>query len=1215
MKNKNKILLLISMILMVLFTIITPQVQALGGFAFSYTVPWTTNVIPFSVNVGGVERTIFCREAGGSFRSSFGKIDYYYDGSGELTPTEAYAINAAGTNSNVKQAVIWLNNRLSHNLESISDRDGYAEALEIMSKANRFGDYYSKLQEKGSQIKINDTNPKLVGSSNGTYKIGPFSLDFYKSEFSGIDDIYLTDSNNNRVDITSVVFGNYVGNKDNIQSGEEFYVTCNTASAANAKSLKLNVSYKFIQASGNYYFYQANPRWRAGKRIQNLISVDANVSGKEDVKTSPEVELTMDVAGRVFLDVAKVPVKAPEPNGIIDDLDTDLDEDVKVTLYDKETNEVVATTTTRGRYEFKGISAAREYYVTFEYNGLKYEPTTYQTLKKYTYNDNQIQGPFDTSESERSYASERREDRRKFNNKFAEINSNTNYEDNKILAYADLNGEGNQKYYKVSDSQTRLNNINCGLIERQIFDMNLTKDLANVEVKVNDFSEIYKYESRKDEDMQINLRGSDIYQRDIRKTDLEKANVEVYVTYKIRLYNETSYSIRGEVTGLIDYYDEDYTYVSSYKVYGGNKTDISWNTQYSKVGKYNVMTTDATKGDILYTAEGIDAREESVYVTYKVNDVKALINANDIIENFAEILSYKTYYGDNKKDLNGKVIRHEIGEEAGLIDRDSKPGNFNPDTDAVRKFVETSRTDEYKKLSSEDKAKYSRPIFEDDADNSPGLKLVISNEVRKLSGNVWEEKAIQEQLEQGIRIGNGILDDGEYKIKGIVVELVDKKTGEAIDTTTNEEGYYEFTGFLPGEYIVRFSYGTGETLTTGANKDENGIGKNYTGEAYKSTIYDEDRYKETDWYKDENRYSDAKDDWERRQTVNQNFEELTNQKSELLKIKAESITSENEAVLKQLEELTKMFAETKTMRMEIEYARTETNYGQVNDMKYEVNNIDFGIIERPHTELNLEKNVTHIKVTTSDGQTLFDANPTDKTSNMSKVGRQIQTIMDDNLIHGATIEITYGMKITNKSEYDYTDEQFYNTGKSKNEEEYIVKTQATQVVDYIANNLYFNKELNSQWEKIEIDDLKNQINSGVDLSNQKVIVKAKTDNNLLKELKPDESTQESTMILTKVMSTSDNEDDLKYNNKVEIISLKNNVGRNTFESIPGNLNPSDITIEDLELDRLEQDTGMSEEIIVQPPFGKNNIVYYIIGTIALAAVLGGGIYFIKKKVL
>ena len=129
------------------------------------------------------------------------------------------------------------------------------------------------------------------------------------------------------------------------------------------------------------------------------------------------------------------------------------------------------------------------------------------------------------------------------------------------------------KYYGVSNSQEELLNINFGIKDREQFDMNLRKDLVKVDLNINGKSHTYDYPGG-EQDLEVDIRGTDIpdYNRAIRSSDLQyKAaeqydqdadKLQVYVTYKIQLKNQSVGKITGYVTDLADYYDTCLLYTS-----------------------------------------------------------------------------------------------------------------------------------------------------------------------------------------------------------------------------------------------------------------------------------------------------------------------------------------------------------------------------------------------------------------------------------------------------------------------------------------------------------------------------------------------------------------------------------------------------------------------------------------------------------------------------
>ena len=90
-----------------------------------------------------------------------------------------------------------------------------------------------------------------------------------------------------------------------------------------------------------------------------------------------------------------------------------------------------------------------------------------------------------------------------------------------------------------------------------------------------------------------------------------------------------------------------------------------------------------------------------------------------------------------------------------------------------------------------------------------------------------------------IRQGNGQFDNGESTISGVKVTLheLNNSIGD-IETTTDANGNYEFSGYIPGQYTITYTWG---------NKD-------YKVQYYKGTVYDSNRYQNNkdnkEWYKD-----------------------------------------------------------------------------------------------------------------------------------------------------------------------------------------------------------------------------------------------------------------------------------------------------------------------------------------------------------------------------
>lgn len=339
---------------------------------------------------------------------------------------------------------------------------------------------------------------------------------------------------------------------------------------------------------------------------------------------------------------------------------------------------------------------------------------------------------------------------------------------------------------------------------------------------------------------------------------------------------------------------------------------------------------------------------------------------------------------------------------------------------------------------------------------------------------------------------------------------------------------------------------------SGANGNKNL--HSYTGNDYKSTTYEAHigdialDATETGTYRfdfgaldnAEGTYSYAKDIWSRRESVNKysNSEEgITNHRAEVLSA-YESIPNEYgpasmNSLLGELYAYTYMVAETGLIDFEVEYNRPETEYsgngvGEANYDKsgfYKVLGLDFGLERRPKAQLKTTNQVINVKVTLANGNVLFDARDTatnvqwtkhlahnpdinnEYTDSINYNGNKmnipsvrsagsngvINLTMDEELMQGALIEITYAITVANIGEVDYKTKAYYYKG-IKGAVEDIVTTTPNDVLVYVGyqpgtegrkNNLLFNADENPQWETIK-DNTSNNIykTSNATLSNR-----------------------------------------------------------------------------------------------------------------------------------
>lgn len=493
-------------------------------------------------------------------------------------------------------------------------------------------------------------------------------------------------------------------------------------------------------------------------------------------------------------------------------------------------------------------------------------------------------------------------------------------EDDNVIA-----NEKYDAIYDEKTTKYNQKHINLGIKERPTFDLALYKDVYNATVDINRKQEVYKYDARKD--FEGNGFSYSVYEDDYIDKDEDKTSyihelrpeeiingnnkeysennllkdenlftnsnpnnkyawreiehkldkedkLQIHVTYKIAIRNQSS--IVGSATEIVDYYDSKYNVE---KVYIGNsdgpEEEIpTWKTKEGE-GEWQVQDDKKDK-DKSHKYKTVyiqppeqklgDGETQYIYITFGlINPETTLIKAGLpsgeklYTYNMAEINGYKTYgYKDKSIDFN---------KSEGILDKDSIPGNFNP----------SGYT-------------YGNEI-EDDTSRAPAYGYSI-RESRTLEGNVFEDMLADDAsaisykeddykvIANETRFGDGTIKPTDKNIAGVKVELLEIKpieigkdeNGKPImetylfsrqTTYTNEGGWYGFGAFLPGDYTIKFTYGSDDktALTKDSqyiSKDQYELGLNdtsYNGQDYQSTRFIMDKNKnekETKSYKIDN---------------------------------------------------------------------------------------------------------------------------------------------------------------------------------------------------------------------------------------------------------------------------------------------------------------------------------------------------------------------------
>ena len=921
---------------------------------------------------------------------------------------------------------------------------------------------------------------------------------------------------------------------------------------------------------GTYVAYETkNPNY--GYVIEDE-GIEIPVS--ETVITIKNVQKYIKLSGYIWKDVHEG--KQTVRNDLYKDGDYDENDEsfngITVRLKDKDGNTLKETKSsenglyneiTGGEYIFEDVEIEKlaDYYIEFEYDGLIYQSVAI--------NINKNNGSKSTDKVERDVLDKNftsveatGENRVNVNNKYSIGYTNTQDHVAKIndssscIIHAKTNDAGYNiaNYFKPGTKEIRY--INLGLYEKPQADLAIANDLENVNVGVNGYWHIYKYGKRLNDsgmipdnsdswNVGVKFKNSytgtykrAVYESDVNyQTNDKSKELQVYLTYKIAIRNESSYLTKAN--SVVDYFDNRYELVAAGTGIDG-QNNITGNLNIASNVKYN----DEYNKAIIDTNSVVKSGESNyIYVQYKLNReaVLQIINNKETLYSTVEINSYTVY-----KDNNGNTVA--------AVDVDSVPGNM--------------------KVGNVD-------TYEDDTDAAPPVQLELTD-ARKIAGTVFVDSTTGELKTGEIRQGNGQFDNGENTVSGVKVtlhELNNSIPDKKVDTKA--DGSYEFDEYIPGQYIITYTWGD----------------KEYKVQYYKGTVYDTSREQNNkEWYKDavDTRKTDAIDNYEERKAIDKEVANITNYTvgDEVLK----AYNGEQSAI-----KITKMNSVTPTMEFGVEYETTITD-GTADKVEFIVKNVDFGIVERARQQLDLQKRVSTFKVTLANGQVLADAKVTEDgklegtTNHMTYMGPStngkgyVKLEVDSELIEGATLEVGYEIKAINQSEVDYMSENYYKYGIKEGN---IATLTPSAVVDYLDKNLGFVEDNNRDWKQITSEDLEklNAVKVGDTeyLNNKKILYTEAT----TKALKPTETVSVG-LNVSKLLTSSE---DLTFNNDAEVARI----------TPPGN--PPVVPPE-------YPPVVPAEDIIIVPSTGANMnyLLPTIVGMVSLV-ILGVGVFVIKKKVI
>ena len=887
----------------------------------------------------------------------------------------------------------------------------------------------------------------------------------------------------------------------------------------------------------------------------------------------------ISISGYVWID--KQRTKENDTNSLWDNDEIRVPE-VIVKLIDKSSNKVIATTKTQGpngEYFFEKVvsrSKLKDHYIEFDYSSLeqfkdKYKDSTGRELTYIKY----IPVAFNTVE----------------NGSKAIVNNMPEHEKDAVgiaTTYIGTGDETKENSYGLAvcgnyNSETRiLENINLGIKKIPETEYGISENLSYVKIGIRGYEYKYTYGEEGNTNSiaapTVNWNGDSVYaySRDIYPSDIvyrsedSTQELNVNVTYRIDVTNKTNHNLE-------ELYKEQGLYITSvintYDTY-----------RYKLVEDENWKLKDNTEGTAVYIGkayeEGIKPNTSATtYITFSVNR-KAL---EDILSNPNGIIE--------KKPTNVTSVGHH---QYTRKDYSWQNSILKEQTHITLNYQQTAE--------------------------APYLKFKLGED-RIVSGKVFEDKVVSTN---GEKLGDGVYGEGDEVIPGVKVELLDilvennneitditklpvskvyprkriDQYGNNIDkiainaeTYTNKDGNYELNGLVPGKYYLRFTYGNGETKVTDLQGNEINA-KSINAKDYKSTIVTDKKAKEAlkggtnlEWYKEleSGNASVAIDNLSARKAVNE-------------------------------ENKTSVMAGTAKLSITIENIGNNTNiFGGLN----------FGIIEQPKQDAEIEKLITNVKLTNSQGNVLYNGNPenvpsqttvsiSDLDNNQNGGSTYVRAEIIEDSIYGSNLELTYEVRIKNNSDINYYNEDYYKYGEKNPNKE--VTLTPTDVRDYLDKTLEYDADKS---DKIRIEEEnENQLETikvnGKDIKAQEFKLKGwkALYTNKNKEREEEKTKDKVTLVAYRKLSKDD--DDMEITSRAEIKEIEHTPDPADTET------SNEEKLEQIKVAPKEVHTNgmVKATLTITPPTGKNtnvNIMYAIAGIVSLIA-LSIGIVIIKKKI-
>ena len=851
----------------------------------------------------------------------------------------------------------------------------------------------------------------------------------------------------------------------------------------------------------------------------------------------------------------------------------------------------------------------------------------------------------------------------------------------------------NNQVYKDKE----IKNVNLGLYAREQVDVAIDSDVARFILNVNGYNHIYKYGTLiSDNDMNVDannveqvdaklkaLKGK-YYERQLHESSISYSatpegtpNLYADITYKIYLQNKSN-SLTAKIKELTLDYDNElnlisYGYENSGTTQEVSEQEIVANTVYGGTENLKEAVINLEKLEDKKISAG---KKEVLEVTFRVYaDTIARILNNPVgikFDMMAEVSKYSTYtqqmtaYASIDKNSASRNEKVQIDTDNTFV-----TDTFENDTTIAPTF----------KLSKGTQTELSGIVYEDSPKESTPIKISGNNIYERVGDGIYNNENVMANVL--VELLSVSMENGQYdsdtartgengKQKYDVAKLYqENKTtqGESSKvlarTYTNEKGEYKFEGLTAGNYVIKYTYGKNMK-----DVDENGQEKGtirsataiYTSDGktklkeieareYKSTVITSGEISNamniTDgkahlngdysWFlkSPETRYSDAVDDVEYRANLEKEA-----------KINYEILKGTKTYVYENMEAYTPYFKlGVEEFNDQQSGATLETQEDGTLNYVFTIDNVDFGLIERPIVDLQVDKVITGLKVSLGNGQVLINGDPSKDSLPYVRTGLDdfVPIEMDTELLQNATIEEEYTIKITNNSELDYsiypiwgTDNTqkvalrrnyyYYGTQEGLSTDE-AVTARIDVLGDYIGAELTADESTmeSGGWKKKAIEELTSYNGTNLfatenDGKKEKTLRDGKytiyttnTFYNPNEELVTIGKTKSISYKVSRLLAV--NTDTMKYTNDIEILqysgySQNKNRTENTYNRVkdttPGNLVPGGA----------KEDDEDSVRTTITPPTGTiiSKWLYVLTATAGLI-LIGATVIFIRKRIL